>query len=88
MKIPSDRDSTDTNNSILCLSIDVQHSSNEAVVISDSAGCIDLIDSRVMGVVRQWKGHAYEAWVATFDNWNNEIILSGISKEWSFTPCF
>lgn len=47
-------------------------------MISDSAGCISLIDSEVMDVIRQWRGHAYEAWVATFDNWNNHIILSGI----------
>lgn len=72
LKIPSDRDPA--TNSILCLSIDVQYSS---VVISDSAGCISLIDSEVMDVIRQWRGHAYEAWVATFDNWNNHIILSG-----------
>ena len=71
MKIPSAEEETTTR---LCLSIDVQPHN---IVISDSAGQITLIDSGTMSMVRQWKGHTYEAWVATFDTQNKETMLSG-----------
>lgn len=65
---------TSTDKVLVCLSVDLYQ--NDTLVASDTRGCVTLMSVDTMSVVRQWKGHAHEAWVATFCH-SRDVILSG-----------
>ncbi len=60
----------------ICLSVDHAHTND--VVTSDDRGLISLckIGDGKTGMVRQWKGHAHEAWIAIFGS-QQDTVLSG-----------
>jgi len=47
------------------------------VCVSDSGGCISLIDVKEDCVTQQWKAHDYEAWISAYDYWNTNLVYSG-----------
>ncbi len=63
------------------ISLSVDHAHN-AIVTSDSNGLITMgrVDNYKMGVVKQWKGHEHEAWIAVFGHDTN-TILTGNTME-------
>ncbi|XP_017884676.1 diphthine methyltransferase isoform X2 [Ceratina calcarata] len=72
----------------LALSLDWSHSGsststndepNPRIVVSDSKGVVSLFEMNGDGLdpVCSWTAHEFEAWIATFDYWDANVIYSG-----------
>ena len=47
--------------------------------MSDSKGQVSIVDvgESSLALRQQWRGHDFEAWIAAFNTWNADIVLSG-----------
>ena len=64
---------------ILALSLDWHHGSNR-VLVSDSKGEINLLDwtnESTLTYERNWSAHNFEAWICSFDKWNENRFYTG-----------
>ena len=54
------------------------------MVVSDSAGCINVLTVAPSGVqvTDEWKAHDFEAWIAAYDCHQPNIIFTGDSTEY------
>ncbi|ORX79588.1 WD40 repeat-like protein [Anaeromyces robustus] len=73
---------TENTTNELCCSLDWSNrisSSINNMVVSRSNGYITLYDFNNSEIKQldHWEGHKFEAWVASFDQWNPNIIYSG-----------
>ena len=47
------------------------------MVVSDSGGLVSVVDWAAHGVVTRFRAHDYEAWIAAFDAFHPDIVMSG-----------
>ena len=50
------------------------------ITVSDSTGSLhvyQLCGDR-LEVITHWTGHDFEAWITAFDQWNTQLIYSGL----------
>lgn len=55
-------------------------SSDIRAVVSDSAGCVNVLalgESSSLSVISQWKAHDFEAWISAFSYWDTQLVYSG-----------
>ncbi|XP_055611768.1 diphthine methyltransferase-like isoform X2 [Uranotaenia lowii] len=71
-KIPSN------NEELLALSIDWSSEGDRALV-SDSKGCISVIDVNTIGLqlLNRWTAHSFEAWACAFDRTDPNVLYTG-----------
>ena len=52
------------------------------IAASDSLGCVSLItvssSEKQLGVHRTWQAHDFEAWITTFNQWDTNILYTGL----------
>lgn len=62
-----------------CLALSCDWWGGEKIAVSDSNGgvtCLSVSGSKTE-VINSWKGHGFEAWVASFDRHSDNVIFSG-----------
>lgn len=69
---------------VLALSIDwsnrIDRGSCERIVVSSSNGGVKILrlrDSDIVVETKEWIAHEFEAWIAAYNNWDNNIIYTG-----------
>lgn len=80
----------------LSLSLDWARTEALKVAISDSGGCVSVVDCSENGcgfsLHQKWKAHNFDAWITAFDCWNKSVVYSGgddcLLKSWDIrTQC-
>lgn len=69
----------------LALSIDWSLNLNSSscneinLAVSDSKGCVSIfvLNDDSLEVINSWKAHNFEAWIVSFNHWNNSVIYTG-----------
>lgn len=64
------------------LLFNAESSANPRLVTSESDGSVAVYelcesDRQLRSCVR-WKAHELEAWIAVFDQWNTQLVMSGV----------
>ena len=52
------------------------------IAASDSHGCVSLIkvcsSDKLLDIQRTWKAHDFEAWITAFNQWDSNILFTGL----------